>query len=177
MPRTCAWPSTAQPAVPKTTSLKTPKHFTAVSLNNFHPFTLTSTIMKCFERLVLLISKSAYHVQWPLQFGVWRMPSPWHLSHVENSKSCVRMLFIDFSSAFNTIMPSRLITKFSDLGINTSLCNWILDFLTNRPLYSPATVPHPLPWTLASHRAAFRVLFFTPFYPWLLTCTWFQYHY
>ena len=43
------------------------------------------------------------------------------------------MLFIDFSSAFNTIIPSKLITKLSELGINTSLCNWILDFLTNRP--------------------------------------------
>ena len=43
------------------------------------------------------------------------------------------MLFIDFSSAFNTVIPSKLITKLSDLGINTSLCNWILDFLSNRP--------------------------------------------
>ena len=42
-------------------------------------------------------------------------------------------MFIDFSSAFNTIIPSKLITKLSDLGINTSLRNWILDFLTNRP--------------------------------------------
>lgn len=43
------------------------------------------------------------------------------------------MLFIDFRSAFNTVIPSKLITKLSDLGINTSLCNWILDFLSNRP--------------------------------------------
>ncbi|KAF0024967.1 hypothetical protein F2P81_021848, partial [Scophthalmus maximus] len=35
--------------------------------------------------------------------------------------------------SFNTIIPSKLITKLCDLGINTSLCNWILDFLTNRP--------------------------------------------
>ena len=39
------------------------------------------------------------------------------------------MLFIDYSSVFNTIMPSTLITKLRALGLNTSLCNWILDFL------------------------------------------------
>jgi hypothetical protein len=39
------------------------------------------------------------------------------------------MLFIDYKSAFNTILPSKLITKLRTLGRNTSLCNWILDFL------------------------------------------------
>ena len=43
------------------------------------------------------------------------------------------MLFIDGSSDFNTIVPSKLITKLRNLGPNTSLCNWILDFLTGRP--------------------------------------------
>ena len=43
------------------------------------------------------------------------------------------MLFIDFSSAFNTIIPQHLTRKPSLLGLNTSLCNWILDFLTGRP--------------------------------------------
>ncbi|KAK3559136.1 hypothetical protein QTP86_005033 [Hemibagrus guttatus] len=42
------------------------------------------------------------------------------------------MLFIDFSSAFNTINPQHLFEKLSLLGINTSLCNWIPDFLTGR---------------------------------------------
>ncbi|KAF7711486.1 hypothetical protein C0J45_0469 [Silurus meridionalis] len=37
------------------------------------------------------------------------------------------------SSAFNTIIPQHLIDKLSLLGLNTSLCNWILDFLTGRP--------------------------------------------
>ena len=44
----------------------------------------------------------------------------------------MRMLFIDYSSAFNTIVPSKLITKLRILELNTSLCNWILDFLTLR---------------------------------------------
>ena len=40
------------------------------------------------------------------------------------------MLFIDYNSAFNTRVPTKLIPKLRTLGLNTSLCNWILDFLT-----------------------------------------------
>ena len=44
-----------------------------------------------------------------------------------------RMLFIDYRSAFNTIVPSKFITKLRIHGLNPTLCNWILDFLTGRP--------------------------------------------
>ena len=54
------------------------------------------------------------------------------LSHLDKRNTYVRMLFIDYSSAFNTIVPSKLITMLRILGLNTSLCNWILDFLTGR---------------------------------------------
>ena len=54
-------------------------------------------------------------------------------SHLDKRNTYERMLFIDYSSAFNTIVPSKLITKLSTLELNTSLCNWILDFLTSRP--------------------------------------------
>jgi hypothetical protein len=43
------------------------------------------------------------------------------------------MLFIDYSSAFNTIVPSKLIIKLETLGLNPALCNWVLDFLTGHP--------------------------------------------
>ena len=43
------------------------------------------------------------------------------------------MVFIDYSSTFNTIVPTKLITKLRSLGLNTSLCNWILDFPTDLP--------------------------------------------
>jgi hypothetical protein len=55
------------------------------------------------------------------------------LSHLDKRNTYVRMLFIDYSSTFNTIVPSKLITKLRTLGLNTSLCNWILDFLTDLP--------------------------------------------
>ena len=57
-------------------------------------------------------------------------PSPHHL---DLCTTYVRLLFIDFSSAFNSIIPSKLINKLSVLGIDPLLRNWILDFLTNRP--------------------------------------------
>ncbi|WP_368732376.1 reverse transcriptase domain-containing protein, partial [Chitinophaga agrisoli] len=43
------------------------------------------------------------------------------------------MLFVDYSSAFNTIIPSILTSKMEALGLGTSLCRWISDFLTDRP--------------------------------------------
>ena len=43
------------------------------------------------------------------------------------------MLFIDYSSAFNTIVPTKLLTKLRNMRLNTSLCNCILDFLTGYP--------------------------------------------
>ncbi len=52
------------------------------------------------------------------------------LTHLDKK---VRLLFIDFSSAFNTIIPQQLIHKLVQLGLNTSLWNWLLDFLTGRP--------------------------------------------
>ncbi len=42
------------------------------------------------------------------------------------------MLFLDYSSAFNTIVPATLVAKLQTLGLNRSLCSWFLDFLTGR---------------------------------------------
>ncbi len=54
------------------------------------------------------------------------------LSHLENKNTYVRMLFMDYSLAFNTIVPATLVAKLQTLGLNRSLCSWILDFLTGR---------------------------------------------
>jgi hypothetical protein len=50
-------------------------------------------------------------------------------------ESCVtvRILFIDYSSAFNTIVPSKLIIKLEALGLKPALCYWVLDFLMGCP--------------------------------------------
>lgn len=66
----------------------------------------------------------------------------------------IRMLFIDFSSTFNTVNSSKLSSKLADLGIKTSLCNLTPDFLTNRakPFGLTATWPPPSYWAPPSHK-------------------------
>ncbi len=56
------------------------------------------------------------------------------LTHIDcKNGNYVRLLFIDYSSAFNTIVPIKLAVKLTDLCLNSSFCNWIQDFLTGRP--------------------------------------------
>ena len=99
--------------------------------------------MKCFERLVMAhINTIIPETLDPHQFAYRPNRSTDEaisialhaaLSHLDKRSTYVRMLFIDYSSAFNTIVPSKLITNVRTLGLNTSLCNWILDFLTCHP--------------------------------------------
>ena len=48
--------------------------------------------------------------------------------HTNNPKSYVRMLFADYSSAFNTIEPYHLIKKHISLSTSTQFVIWILNF-------------------------------------------------
>ncbi len=60
----------------------------------------------------------------------------------------------------NTIVPTKLAVKLSDLGLNTSLCDWIQDFLTGRPQVVKMEWnwkklnenPTPSPWTQEPQR-------------------------
>ena len=54
------------------------------------------------------------------------------LVHLERKNTYARLLFVDYSSAFNTIRPYKLRSKLHQLGLNITLCNWTIDFLTNR---------------------------------------------
>lgn len=66
---------------------------------------------------------------------VWSISSPWPYTPPSPTWTThMKMLFINFSLAFNTIIPSKLTTKCDDLGIPNN-CNWILDFQTKRPQY------------------------------------------
>ncbi len=126
-----------------TTIIPVPKKSPVSCLNDYRPIALTPIIMKCFERLVMHNIKTSIPNTLDLLQFAYRpnrstddaISSTLHLAltHLENKDSYVRMLFIDFSSAFNTIIPQQLINKLSLLGLNNSLCNWILDFLTGRP--------------------------------------------
>ena len=54
------------------------------------------------------------------------------IEHLENKNAYVRSVFIDFSSAFNTLKPDIVISKLRTLNVSPILCKFILDFLTNR---------------------------------------------
>eukprot|EP00061_Rhincodon_typus_P004868 g23632.t1 len=98
--------------------------------------------MKCFKRLVMAhINFSLPTCLNPLQFAyrhnrftedVISLALHSSLEHLDNKDTCVRLLRVDYSSTFNTINSSRLISKLRDLGLSTILCNWILSFLTHR---------------------------------------------
>ncbi len=115
----------------------------AKTLNDFRPIALTSIVMKTFEKLVRSeILKKTEHDLDPMQFAYRPLRGVEDATvtlmnllfkHLEGKGTHARLLFLDFSSAFNTIQPhiftERLLEQF-DLSYN--LVGWILDFLTNR---------------------------------------------
>ena len=75
--------------------------------------------MKCFERLVMAhistiipetldLLQFAYHPNRSTDDAI-SIALHTVLSHLDKSKTYVRMLFIDYSSAFDTIVPSKLL--------------------------------------------------------------------
>ena len=117
--------SLSQSAVPtcfkRDTIVLVPKKAKVTELNDYRPVALTSVIMKCFERLVKDNNTSTLpDTLDPLQFTYrpnrstdGAIASPLHttLTHLDKRNTYVRMLFIDYSSAFNTIVPSKLVMK------------------------------------------------------------------
>lgn len=58
------------------------------------------------------------------------------LRHLDNnSRNYARVLFLDFASAFNTMVPDVLINKMLSLNIPKYLCLWTLNFLLDRLQY------------------------------------------
>ncbi len=52
--------------------------------------------------------------------------------HLEDTQAYARLLFIDFSLAFNTLQPRILISKLIELKVNLFCIKWFYSFLTNR---------------------------------------------
>ncbi|KAK3525532.1 hypothetical protein QTP86_033961 [Hemibagrus guttatus] len=126
------------------------------------PVALTPIVMKCFKRLIMRHIKTQQPLSLdPLQFAYHpnhstddSITTTLHLSltHLDNKDTYVRMLFIDFSTAFNTIIPQHLIEKLSLLDLSTSLCKWILDFLCRRNSKTYLTFNNGKPWFTAKLR-------------------------
>ncbi len=124
------------------TIIPIPKKPKITGLNDYRPVALTSVAMKSFERLVLAYLKDttgplldhlqfAYRANRSVDDAV-NMGLHFILQHLDRPGTYVRILFVDFSSAFNTIIPDTLQNKLTQLSVPISICQWINSFLTDR---------------------------------------------
>ena len=103
--------------------------------------------VKVCERLVLndLKLKVAPHLD-PMQFAYQKDRNTEDAiiillellySHLERTRfgNSARVMFFDFSYAFNTIQPHLLVKKILDINVPCGLIRWTLDHLTNRSQY------------------------------------------
>jgi hypothetical protein len=122
-----------------------PKKPVITCMNDLRPVALTSVPMKVCERLFKnVLSKYVQQLLDPLQFAYQsnRSCSDAILvllenlySHLEKAKcgNSARVMFFDFSSAFNTIQPHLLVKKLYDSKcVPNGILMWILNYLTNR---------------------------------------------
>ncbi len=126
----------------RSTIIPIPKKPKITGLNDYRPVTLTSVVMKSLERLVLAYPKDITRpLLDPLQFAyranrsvddAVNMGLHYILQHLDKPGNYARILFVDFSSALNTIMPDLLSDKLTQLSVPTSICQWIISFLTDR---------------------------------------------
>ena len=121
-----------------------PKSNPPKALKDLRPVALTSLVMKCLEKLVKEEILSVVNpILDPLQFayrpgrGVEDATCTLmdmlllHLD-LDNASVFARLVFIDFSSAFNCIQPHILAGRLATHNIEPGLIAWIMDFLTQR---------------------------------------------
>lgn len=124
--------------------------------NDFRPVALTPVVMKCMERIMVSRLRSEVGPQLdPYQFAYRHhrgtddaINSIVHMvtKHLENPKAYARLLFVDFSSAFNTLQPHILLNILNQLNVNPFIIKWYHSFLTNRTQHVRvnSTVSEPL---------------------------------
>ena len=127
----------------ETTIIPVPKKPRAKALNDFRPVALTSILCKCMERVIVgELTTTIGESLDPLQFAYKPKrgveDATLHLldtvtKHLDSQNSLVRILFMDFSSAFNTVNISTLLHRLQQLQVNPALTLWIKEFLKDRP--------------------------------------------
>ena len=119
-----------------------PKKTCPKELGDYRPVALTPTVMKSLERIVIQqLTKSVEDKLDIFQFAYKRNRSTedavvtlihFILKHLDKPKCTARALFLDFTSAFNTIQPELLLAKMIQMEINPHLVHWYHSFFTNR---------------------------------------------
>ena len=130
------WKSSTIVPVPK---IKSPSQ-----LNDYRPVALTSIPMKCLEKIMKkFLLQEVDPLLDPLQFAYQTSKGVEDAlltvidsitKHYDQSPSNYsRLLFVDFSSAFNAMNTNTLIQKLKDLNISSYITTWFKDFLYKRP--------------------------------------------
>ncbi|KAK3569434.1 hypothetical protein QTP86_030061 [Hemibagrus guttatus] len=105
---------------------------TRVSYNNDKPwFTAKLRRLRTLQTLSWIHYSSPYRANRSVDDAV-NMALHFILQHLDSPGSYARILFVDFSSALNTIIPALLRDKLFQLNVPDSMCSWITDFLTDR---------------------------------------------
>lgn len=136
------WKKAAVTACPKTkeASIKNPK--------SFRPIAVTPIQARCLDKIVLQeVQKSMKDSEDVYQFAYKENLSTTDALLVtnyillkfldENCGSMVKILFLDYSSAFNTVLQNQLLNKIQDK--NPHLAQWIYSYMTGWCQYVKAT--------------------------------------
>jgi hypothetical protein len=139
------------PSVWKTSEIiPVPKSNLPKCVNDLRPVALTSIAMKCFEKVIKKeLCSQVSNFQDVLQFAysknrcvqdatltmIQHVQQFLDVTNTQSNSRYVKILFVDFSSAFNTIQPHVLMKKLIDMNVNSHLILWINDFLVNRVQY------------------------------------------
>ena len=111
--------------------------------SNYRPVSLTSVIVKLFEKLVrerimdhMEINDLISYKQFGFVAGrsttlqLLKVIDDW--VDVLDEGGEIHCIYMDFMKAFDKVPHKRLITKLQAYGISNQTCNWIKDFLNNR---------------------------------------------
>ena len=114
-------------------------------VQNYRPISLTSHIIKIFERVIknkIIDFLENGELLKDFQHGFRRKRScltelidhySTILQHLENNEN-VDVIYLDFAKAFDKVDHGILFHKLRDLGISSKVGKWLFSFLTNRLL-------------------------------------------
>ena len=110
-------------------------------VSDYRPIALTSVVVKTLEKLLLNHMRAsvqgdrrqfAYCPNRSTQDALICL-TDYIISHIDaRAANYTRCLFIDFSSAFNTLRPSILVETLQRLEVDGNIIGWLNSFLTNR---------------------------------------------
>ena len=152
-----------------------PKKPVISCMNDLRPVALTSIPMKICERLFKKwLSAFVEDYIDPFQFAyrskrsctdaiLVMLEKLYHHTDRAREGNSVRIMFFDFSSAFNTIQPHLLVQKLLNHNIPGSILAWILNYLTDRSQYVRITSKRTLSHCLQSNTGAPQGTVLAPF--------------